>query len=185
MFARVALSFRALRRNDFPLLGAWLAEPLVARWWHDDSSPAALERDFGPCIDGSDPAEEFVVALDERPLGLIQRYRIDAYREYFEELSSVLSIPSGALSIDYFIGEPDLRGRGLGSAMLIEFTRLTWSAHPGVQDIIVPVHVENRASWRTLERAGFRRVAEGRLAPDNPIDSREHAIYRLGRPPAA
>jgi aminoglycoside 6'-N-acetyltransferase len=32
-----------------------------------------------------------------------------------------------------------------------------------------------------LERAGFERVAEGELEPDNPIDSRDHYIYRRRR----
>jgi aminoglycoside 6'-N-acetyltransferase len=44
------------------------------------------------------------------------------------------------------------------------------------------VSAANRASWRALERAGFRRFAEGDLQPDNPLDSLEHYVYRLHRP---
>ncbi len=43
------------------------------------------------------------------------------------------------------------------------------------------VHAENRASWRVLERAGFRRVVAGYMTPDNPIDTAHHFIYRLDR----
>ena len=48
------MEFRPLERTDFDLLAAWLAEPLVARWWNHETSPEALERDFGPTIDGND-----------------------------------------------------------------------------------------------------------------------------------
>ena len=46
---------------------------------------------------------------------------------------------------------------------------------------LVPVHADNRASWRALERAGFTRVAEGDLEPDNPQDTRDHVVYRRRR----
>ena len=43
------------------------------------------------------------------------------------------------------------------------------------------MHAENRASWRALESAGFARVAEGELEPDNPADTRAHVVYQLTR----
>jgi len=57
-----------------------VAEPLVARWWHHDTSAEAVDRDFGPSIDGADVTELFRVALASRPIGLVQRYPIAAYR---------------------------------------------------------------------------------------------------------
>lgn len=47
---------------------------------------------------------------------------------------------------------------------------------------VVPIFAGNRASWRALEKAGFIRIAEGDLVPDNPIDPPLHVIYRLDRP---
>jgi hypothetical protein len=41
------------------------------------------------------------------------------------------------------------------------------------------------ASWRALEKAGLKRVAEGPMSPDNPIDDALHYIYRVDRPGAA
>jgi len=46
----------------------------------------------------------------------------------------------------------------------------------------VPVSTANVASWRALEKAGFARVGTADLEPDNPVDSREHVVYRLDRP---
>lgn len=172
------VSFRRLARDDFPLLARWLAEPVVARWWNHDSSPAAVERDFGPSVDGRDATEIFLALAGERPFGLIQRYPIAAYAEYLEELSTVCAVPVGALSFDYLIGEPDMRGRGLGAAMITAFVADSATRHPQARDVLVPVATANRPSWRALERAGFERFARGELAPDNPRDSRDHYVYR-------
>ena len=182
MPAGVVIAFEPLQRGHFELVARWLAEPLVARWWNHETSAAAIERDFGPSLDGHDATEVFVAVLADRPFGLIQRYPIDAYAEYVEELSKVCSVPAGALSVDYLIGEPDVRGRGLGAAMIAAFVDQSWPLYPCANDVIVPVSAANRASWRTLERAGFRRIAEGDLQPDNPRDSLEHYVYRLQRP---
>lgn len=57
-----------------------------------------------------------------------------------------------------------------------------WRGHPRAPAVVVPVSAANRASWRVLERAGFSRVAEGALRPDNPIDGYSHYIYRARRP---
>lgn len=176
------VSFEPLSRADFPLLAKWLAEPLVARWWNHDPSLEAIAKWFGPSIDGEEPTDVFIAKLAHRPIGLIQRYRIDAYKEYLEELAPVCSVPPAALSVDYLIGEPDARGHGLGSTMIATLVDESWRSFPQSNDVLVPVSVANRASWRALERAGFERIAAGELKPDNPRDSRDHFIYLLRRP---
>ncbi|RZL96658.1 MAG: N-acetyltransferase [Variovorax sp.] len=172
-------AFRPLARSDFALLGHWLREPHVARWWADDPSPIALERDYGGCIDGTDSAAVFIATTDGVPLGLVQRYRLAAYPEYLVELAGVLEVPERASSIDYFVGPSDQLRRGLGSAMLRAFVEATWRADHHTSCILVPTHAHNLASQRALERAGFTRVATGELEPDNPADTRAHAIYCL------
>ncbi len=175
------VTFAPLRRQDLPLLARWLAEPLVARWWNHDTTPEAVEREFGPALDGLEATELFLVVTD-RPVGLVQRYPIAAYPEYVEELAPVYAVPEGALSIDYLLGEPEARGHGLGAELIRAFVAGSWTACPGADDVVVPVAVGNRASWRALERAGFHRVAEGPLEPDNPIDPPDHYVYRTTRP---
>ena len=177
----MAIAFRPLRREDFGRLRTWLSDPVVARWWNHDVSPEAVERDFGPTVDGDDRTEMFVASLDARPVGFIQRYPIAAYAEYVEELGRVCDVPPGALSIDYLIGEPDARGHGVGSAMIRAFVAESWTAHPTARDVVVPVAAGNRASWRALEKAGFRRIAEGPMEPDNPIDPPDHVVYAIVR----
>jgi aminoglycoside 6'-N-acetyltransferase len=173
----VTISFRPLERGDFQELGDWLAEPLVARWWHHAHQPAAVERDFGPSVDGSEATQIFITLAEGQPFGLIQRYRIDHYPEYREELSAVWPMPPGALGIDYLIGVPELRGRGLGSRMIAAFVKSSWEGLRDAPDFVAAVAAENRASWRALERAGFHRVAAGELTPDNPRHGRDHFVY--------
>jgi len=176
-----ALTFRPLARTDYPTLRDWLHTPHVARWWADDSSDEGLEEMYGGCIDGTEPAEVFVAERGGRPIGLAQRFRIDAYAQYREEIAALAEVPAGTSSIDYLIGPEDAIGRGWGTELIRAFTARLWQDDAGAVSIIVPVHAENLPSWRVLERAGFRRVAAGHMAPDNPVDTTNHFIYRLDR----
>ena len=175
------IAFRRLARTDFALLGRWLAQPHVARWWNHDPSAAAVEEDFGAAVDGIDPAEIFIAETGVQPIGLLQRYRFGDHPGYRDDLAAVLEVPDGALSIDYFVGEPSVLRQGFGSAMIGAAVASIWRDCPAAPSIVVPVSAANAASWRTLERAGFTRVARGPLTPDNPIDSPDHFIYRIGR----
>jgi len=175
------IEFRPLRREDFALLKGWLEEPLVARWWSHDSSPLAVEREFGPSVDGRDATRVFLAVTGDRPFGLIQCYPVEAYPEYLAELASVCRLRPGALSIDYLIGDPRCRGRGLATKMVVAFLDDCWTRCPHADEVVAAVAVGNVASWHALERAGFRRIASGELTPDNPRHPREHYVYSARR----
>jgi aminoglycoside 6'-N-acetyltransferase len=183
------VDLRPLTRVDLPLLCRWLAEPLVARWWHHESSPAAVERDFGPSLDGADVTELYLGraagwTTDGAPaaFGLSQLYPIEAYPEYVAEFAPVCPVPAGALSIDYLVGEPAARGRGLGAALIAATVARGFAGHPGSQDVLVPVALGNTASWQALRRAGATWYAAGEMEPDNPADPRDHVVHRFTRP---
>lgn len=172
--------------DDFDLLADWLSHPHVHRWWYHEFTPDAVLRDFGPSARGEEPNEDFLASVSEpggpRPVGLVQRSFWHDYPEYVEEVAHILPIPADAVTIDYLIGELADTGRGLGPAMIEAMLRDTWARVPRAGCVIVPVALGNRASWRALEKAGFTRIAEGDLAPDNPADPPAHVIYRLDRP---
>ncbi len=176
------ISLRPLQREDLALLRSWLDEPLVHRWWHDDSSAEAVERDYGPCIDGTEPTTVWLVLKDDDPVGLVQGYRWASYPDDLAEMAGVWPVLDGAVGIDYLIGVPEARGRGVGPQLIAAAVAELAAAHPGARDVVVPVHAGNRASWRALEKAGFTRVAEGELEPDNPSDTRDHVVLRLPLP---
>lgn len=175
------ITFRRVQQDDFGLLARWLAQPHVERWWVHETSPEAVERDFGPASRGEEPSEDLLALLDGRPVGLVQRCRLADYPEYLAEIEPVTAVPEGAVSIDYFVGDPADTGRGVGTLMIRAITELTWADHPSASAVLVPVSAANRASWRALERAGFTWVATGEMEPDNPVDDRLHHVYRLDR----
>lgn len=57
------ITFRRVTREDFGLLAVWLSEPHNRRWWNHETSREAIERDFGPSVDGAEPSLDFL-ALD-------------------------------------------------------------------------------------------------------------------------
>lgn len=179
------LSWRPLAAGDLPMLARWLAEPQVARWWNQETSSAAVERDFGPSVRGEEPGEDLVVLLGGRPVGLLQRARFSDYPEDLEELTTLVDVPPGAVTIDYLIAEESLRGRGLGTRLIATAVARTWTEHPEAACVIVAVVAANVASWRALEKAGLRRIAQGAMTPDNPVDEPLHYVYRVDRPRGA
>lgn len=176
------MEFRRTTRADFPLLARWLGSPHVARFWNHETTPEAIERDFGGSIDGTEPSFDFIVEDAGVPVGFIQRSAIWDYADEQRELIELADAPRDALTIDYFIGEVAATGKGIGTRVIREFTELCFAQRPSDSAIIVPVIAGNPASWKALEAAGYQRVTEGHIPPDNPIDEVWHVIYRRDRP---
>jgi aminoglycoside 6'-N-acetyltransferase len=176
------LTWRPVAEADFPLLADWLARPHVHRYWHHDHTIEGVERDFGPGTRGEEPGEDLLVSFDGRPGALVQRSRIDDYAEEFAELRAIAPVPAGAVTVDYLIADPERTGKGLGTALVRAVVADTWSAYPDAPAVVVGVVAGNIASWRALEKAGFGRVGEGDMAPDNPLDPPLHYVYRIDRP---
>lgn len=171
----VSVVLRPMTRADFPMFARWQREALVAEWWHEDASGDALERRYGPSIDGHDPTE-LHIALEGgtgAPVGMIQWYSLDDEPEYAAELRPWTPVPRDAWSLDYLVSAQAHRGRGIGTAMVRAAL-----AEIGPAVVIVPVHERNGASAAILRRNGFTRVATADLEPDNPHHSRRHAVHR-------
>lgn len=167
------VDFAPLRREDLPLLSHWLADPDVHRWWPDPYDLATLEQQYGPRVDGVDPTEVFTILVDGRPVGLIQRYLTRDEPEWLRVLGAadpaIARRSTGG--IDYLIGQADLRGRGLGSRVIARFTDRFLAEVAAIEAVVAAVQQENRASWRALEKAGYRRLWAGRLASTDPSDA--------------
>ncbi|OKI02477.1 acetyltransferase [Streptomyces sp. CB02923] len=176
------ITWRRATEGDFPLLQRWLAQPHVARWWNHETSAEAVARDFGASARGEEPSEDLLVLLDGRPLGLVQRCRLADYPEYLAELAAVTEVSGETVTLDYLIGDPEQVGRGHGPRMIRAVVRATWRDYPYAPAVLIPVPAANRASWRALEKAGLRRVAEVELEPDSPASGRAHHLYRVARP---
>jgi aminoglycoside 6'-N-acetyltransferase len=179
-----ALTFRRLERRDLPELSSWLSDPEVGRWWPDDRRLDALESSYGPGIDGVDPTEVFVVEIGGRSSGIIQRYRTSDDPSWQETLRRAMpALGEATAGIDYLLGRPEVRRRGVGTKMIDVFSGRLFDELADVTAIVVAVQQANRPSWRALERAGYRRVWAGTLASSDPSDAGASYLYRRDRLP--
>lgn len=176
------LTWRPVIQEDLALLAEWLARPHVHRYWNHDYSAEGVARDFGPGTRGEEAGEDLLVQLDGAPIALVQRSRIHDYAEDFADLSAIVEVPPGAVTVDYLIADVERTGKGLGTAIIRAVVAETWSVYADAPAIIVAVVAGNIGSWRALEKAGFRRIGEGDMMPDNPIDPPRHVVLRLDRP---
>jgi aminoglycoside 6'-N-acetyltransferase len=141
-------SFRAARSDDLPLLRAWLRTPEVVRWWGDpDEQAAMLEEDL------TEPGMVMrIVALGEQPFAYAQDYAVHRWPQ-----AHFAGLPPGSRAIDSFIGEPEMIGRGHGSAYLrLLGARLRAEGAPVVA---IDPAADNMRARRAYEKAGF--VGEG------------------------
>jgi aminoglycoside 6'-N-acetyltransferase len=176
---RVPITFRPLRDHDLPLLHGWLNDPAVVRWWEgDDVRWPAVVRDYCEASTREAPEEHHLALDDGRPFGWIQCYPAAAYPEEGGPWTAAGADPACA-GIDYLIGRPEDRGRGLGPRMIAAF----------VEQVVFPRHLEwtqvgaapdvgNTASWGSLAKAGFRHLAD---VPDKDGTGRLMVLDRPDR----
>lgn len=151
------VSFRRLVDDDLPLLHRWLNDPGVVTWWEgEDVSAEAVARDYGST---SDPyVEHWVAVVDGHNAGWIQCYPTVEEPEENEPMWA-LGVDRTAAGIDYLIGEPSDRGRGMGPAMIRAFvSTVVFGRHPHWTQVCAAPLAANTRSWRALEKAGFRFV---------------------------
>jgi aminoglycoside 6'-N-acetyltransferase len=173
-----------MTRDDFPALAAWLRAPHVEAWFpwlHGDLAASdAVEAEYGPCIDGDDPTELFVIETDGEPVGFIQRYRIADNPDWAAALSPIGETTT-AVGFDYAIGVLEATGRSVGSEAIRQLLADTFSRYPDVDSVVVAMQQANRASWRALERVGFERRWAGLLDSPDPSDAGPSYIYVISR----
>jgi aminoglycoside 6'-N-acetyltransferase len=177
-----AITFRPCSADDLPLLAGWLSRPHVARWWQADSDLAAVEAKYRPRLDGRDPTELLILETDGAAVGLFQRYLVADNQGWLTTLAHT-GQPGleSAIGIDYLIGSPELTGRGLGTRAIAAFTALALDRYPAATHLAVAVSAANTASWRALERAGYRRSWSGELPSDDPADQGPMHLYQYAR----
>jgi aminoglycoside 6'-N-acetyltransferase len=179
-----AIVFRPCTRDDLPLLADWRARPHVARWWGGEPDLAAVRAHYLPRLDGRDPTELFILEAAGTPAGFFQRYLTADHPEWAATLRGTGQPGTEASAgIDYLIGDPALTGRGLGTAAITVFTRMAFHRYSAAALVAVAVSQHNIASWRALEKAGYRRCWAGELDSDDPSDQGLMYLYRQDRLP--
>ena len=149
------VTFRRLAHADLRMLHGWLNQPSVVRWWEgDDVSWQAVVHDYG--TPSGDSTEHWIASLGGQDVGWIQCW---ATADEPDEVKPwwARGVDRRAAGIDYLVGDPTNRGRGLGSALIRAFVAdVVFGLHPHWVQAGAAPQVRNVASWRALEKAGFR-----------------------------
>ncbi len=152
------IDFRPVQARDLTLLGRWLREPHVARWWPDWRRQLATMREGLT----ESRVHQRLVTLDGEPFAYLQHYR---RHDFFEPYG--VGLPAGTVALDTFIGERTALGRGLGQRYL----RLAAEARvaAGAAPVTVDPDATNRAAIGAYHKAGFVGLRTLRHRPGAPV----------------
>ena len=166
------IAFRPLTNDDLPLLHDWLCLEHVRRWWGEPGRLEDTVAEYLPAVEGREPTDLYCILVDGRPVGLVQTYLVADYPDY----AALLGVAEeGIAGVDLLVADPDLTGRGLGTAVIRTFTRDVVLARSGTVACTADPDLRNIASIRAFEKAGFTRANEF----VDPEDGQVHALMLL------
>ena len=108
-----------------------------------------MEKEYGPCVDGTDPTEVFICSEGPLPVGLIQIYRL-ADNVAYERAVGV----DNAAGVDLFVADAARLGQGMGPRLIGQALELAWAHYPEVASAMAGPSVHNVRSHRPSRRPG-------------------------------
>lgn len=133
--------FRKATTADLELLTEWRSRPHVREWW-DSDEPCSEEELEDPRV------ARWIVSIDGRPFAYMQDYTVHGWEEH-----PFFRLPKGSRGIDQFIGEPDMIGKGHGSAFIAE--RLKTLFEDGAPVVATDPDPKNARAIAAYKKAGF------------------------------
>ncbi len=154
--------FKKLTYSNLSLLEKWLEMPHVKPFWDKEIiwTKELIKEKYEPYIRGERKSlEAFIIHLNNRPIGYIQMYNaFDFPRDGFDP-KDVWSDEMGSLAaIDFYIGDPDYIGKGLGTEILKVF--LSDHVFPLFDACLVDPDKKNKIAISTYAKAGFSTINE-------------------------
>jgi len=151
------ISYRPLEAGDVPLMADWLNRPHLRRFYqHEPISQAGVAEKYGPRIRGEVPTFSSLALLDGAPLGYLQCYRVADWPEW----QKTIGVEQG-ISIDLFVGEPELIGRGIGRRMLDGYVaQVAFPRFPDEQLCWIGHELENTRARACSASVGFSPVRQ-------------------------
>lgn len=141
---------RDVTPEDLVLIERWVRADHVRRFWGEPDENIRLFRrpPAGMCC--------ALIAVDGRKVGLVVWQHPS--RQELDEVG-LKEIPETVIDIDIMIGEEDAVGRGIGPAA-VDLVAEAALADPLVPFVMAGISVDNGASRRAFEKAGFRMERE-------------------------
>jgi ribosomal protein S18 acetylase RimI-like enzyme len=100
--------------DSYRRLAHWLKDPLVARFYPEDTDPDRLRAKYGPRTHPGSRVRPWFILLEAKPVGYCQCYRLT----HADIAAYGLTAKRRWGGFDLFVGEPAARGRGVGSATI-------------------------------------------------------------------
>lgn len=162
-----SVTLRKVRPADAALLETWDRDAAVIA-----SNPNDVGESDWPTEIAADPGWRrfWIAEADGRPVGVL--IDIDPAREesrYWGDCGS------GLRAFDIWIGEPEMRGRGVGAEMMRQALAAAF-ADAAVRAVIIDPLAANARAIRFYERIGFRAVERRWFGADDCL------VMRLDRP---
>ena len=161
----MSITLRSMRPDDVPLIELWDEDPDVAASggaddWYD--WPVEVVRDVA--------WRELLIAEERgRPVGFVQL--IDAG---LEETHYWGDVEPDVWALDIWLGSPDDRGRGVGTAVMTATLDRCFGDHGAAVVLIDPL-ISNERAIRFYRRLGFESIGE-RWFDDDHCD-----VHRIDR----
>lgn len=157
--------FKALEKSHFPLLLKWLETSHVKAWWDQDIvwTPELIEEKYGDYIhhykriifEGKIIEKQlhaFIIYYKKIPIGYIQYYNIHDFPR--EPDGETIEFPEHSAAIDWYIGEEEYIGKGIGPKALDMF--LKNNIFKRFDSVFIESESTNLRAIRAYEKIGFK-----------------------------
>lgn len=145
-------SYIPVTESDLLRIYGWIKRPHIFEWWGkptwEDYAEGKREDFISPCWNG------YVVYQASSPLCYIQ-----SWRQGLDQDPWWPGERKGMVNVDLFIVEETLCNKGLGAAILSEFSECLLR-HPDVDLVTIDPKPENSRAIRCYEKAGFSKLGQ-------------------------
>ncbi|NUS30787.1 MAG: acetyltransferase [Streptomyces sp.] len=141
--------------RDLPLIGGWMNDPAVAKYWELDGPQNRAEDHVRTQLAGDGRCVPCLGVLDGVPMSYWEIYRAD-----LDPVARHYPARPHDTGIHLLIGAAADRGRGLGSALLRSVADLALDKRPACARVIAEPDLRNTPSVSAFLSAGFRFSAE-------------------------
>ncbi len=158
------ISFRKLQKEDFPLILKWLMVAHVRKWWDPDINwnLDKIEEKYQYYVEGfkllrlkdktiKKPMHAYIIQLDDKDIGYIQYY--DKHDFPPEQGYDVNEIPDKCAAIDWYIGEVEFTGKGIGPESLEVFIKNIIDKK--FKYLFVDPETDNEIAIKSYKKSGF------------------------------
>ena len=167
---REAISLRPLAEDgsDAAVMLAWLTDERVLEWVYGRDEVYTLERirsEWNATTLHSENVWPHLIMLGDRPIGYLQLVWAHTSNDCYKADGDL----THTYGFDMYIGEPDLWGAGLGTAVCE--AAITTLLERGADRVLIDPRVVNERATHVYENVGFRKV---KVLPGNELHEGIH-----------